>query len=973
MKKKSSVTAIALLSLCSVATASFFQAFAQEAAVQNKSDSSVNAKSAEPSSVNANQTPWLYENSEIPVHKDWTFGELSNGLRYAVKKNRVPVGQVSIRVRVDAGSLHENDDELGYAHLVEHLAFRGSTYVKDGEAKRIWQRFGVSFGSDSNAQTTPTQTVYQLDIPNAGGDVFSESMKILSGMIRNPGLSEKAVAAEKLIVQAEKREGDGAQRRVSNAMRHHFFQGQRLSQRQTIGTVATLQKATASGLKAFHQRWYRPEKTVIVISGDVEPEIMASMIAQYFSDWRVEGQGAQQPDFGQPTPNQDGTIDQIAAVITEDDVPSSVTLLYARPWFLKADTIAYNEQLFINTIAELILNRRLESVARYSKDFWAANIDRDDISRSADATYLSIRPSTDDWEKAVKAVRSILQDAIETPPSQADIDREVQTYADAIKTYINSYPFENSSAQVDDIVRAVDIRESVAHPDTLAVVFNNMRAKFTQENILKATQNIFDAPVRRAVFVGSKRKNDTQTRLANALSALVSADSSARLADKPVDLDALPNLGQPGSLVDSVPIDEFGTEILRLSNGVRALIQPNKAEADQVRVLVRFGNGYQSVEPKDGAALWAGPLILQANGLGDLRQEQLDQLSISKRLSLNFGITNDAFEFTAATRPDDLEGQLHLIAAKISQPAWDSAPVNRIKLIIKQNEASANLSAQSVLRRDLDYLLKSKDLRWKSPQGKELDAFNADQFRKTWEPLLKEGPIEVIVFGDFERAKLITALEKTFGALAPREAKSPTLAAQTISFPKANKSSDTLFHRGPKDQAAAVLGWPTGGGTDLIRNGRHLEILSSIVRDRLFERFRSEEAASYSPDVFSSWPKSFDQGGFILGFAQVQPKNVERFFAIAREIAQDLKAMPISPDELQRAVEPLKQRLERSSTGNSFWIREMKGVSFDRSVLQQLSTLYSDYINATPQDIQALAQQYLMNENMWTLQILPQK
>lgn len=968
MKKKSSVTAITLLSFCSFAIASSFQASAQETVVQTNSDASVNS-----TSESANETPWLYENSEIPVHKDWTFGELSNGLRYAVKKNRVPVGQVSIRVRVDAGSLHENDDELGYAHLVEHLAFRGSTYVEDGEAKRIWQRFGVSFGSDSNAQTTPTQTVYQLDIPNAGGEVFSDSMKILSGMIRNPGLSEKAVEAEKLIVQAEKREGDGAQRRVSNAIRQHFFQGQRLSQRQTIGTVATLQKATAAGLKAFHQRWYRPEKTVIVISGDAEPETMASMIEQYFADWKVEGQGAEQPDFGQPTSTENGDINQIASVIVEDDVPNSVTLLYARPWFLKADTIVYNEQLFINTIAELILNRRLESVARYSKDFWAASIERDDISRSADATYLSIRPSTDDWEKAVKAVRAIIQDAIETPPSQADIDREVQTYADAIKTYINSYPFENSAAQVDDIVRAVDIRESVAHPDTVAVFFNNMRDKFTQENILKSTQNIFDAPVRRAAFVGSKSRNDTQMRLANALNVKVNADTSARLADKPVGLDALPDLGKPGTLAGSITIDKFGSEILQLSNGVRALIQPNKAEADQVRVLVRFGNGYQSVDPKDGAALWAGSLILQSNGLGDLRQEQLDQLSISKRLSLNFGITNDAFEFTAATRPDDLEGQLHLIAAKITQPAWDPAPVNRIKLIIKQNEASANLSAQSVLRRDLEYLLKSKDLRWKSPQGKELDAFNADQFRETWEPLLKEGPIEVIVFGDFERAKLIASLEKTFGAIAPRETKSPTVAARTISFPKANKGSDTLFHRGPKDQAAAVLGWPTGGGTDLIRNSRHLEILSSILRDRLFERFRSEEAASYSPDVFSNWPKSFDQGGFVLGFAQVQPQNIERFFAIAREIAQDLKTTPISQDELQRAVEPLKQRLERSSTGNSFWIREMKGVSYDRSVLTQLSTLYSDYINATPQDIQALAQQYLINENMWTLQILPQR
>jgi zinc protease len=155
--------------------------------------------------------PWLYEGSDVPVDTSWTFGELPNGLRYAVKKNDVPAGQVSIRVRIDAGALHENDDEQGFAHLIEHLSFRGSTFVPDGEAKRIWQRFGVTFGSDSNAQTTPTQTVYKLDLPNATPDKLDESIKIISGMIRNPRISDVALNAERAIVLAELREGGGAQ------------------------------------------------------------------------------------------------------------------------------------------------------------------------------------------------------------------------------------------------------------------------------------------------------------------------------------------------------------------------------------------------------------------------------------------------------------------------------------------------------------------------------------------------------------------------------------------------------------------------------------------------------------------------------------------------------------------------------------------------------------------------------------------
>ena len=113
-----------------------------------------------PRPVQTADDPWLYKNSDL-VHDDaWKFGRLPNGLRYAVRKNGVPPGQVSVRVRIDAGSLNEQESERGFAHLLEHLSFRGSTFVPDGESKRIWQRLGVTFGSDSNASTTFTETVY---------------------------------------------------------------------------------------------------------------------------------------------------------------------------------------------------------------------------------------------------------------------------------------------------------------------------------------------------------------------------------------------------------------------------------------------------------------------------------------------------------------------------------------------------------------------------------------------------------------------------------------------------------------------------------------------------------------------------------------------------------------------------------------------------------------------------------------------
>ena len=186
-------------------------------------------------------------------------------MRYAVRNNGVPPGQVSIRVRMDVGSMFETEDERGYAHLLEHLTFRGSEHIPDGEAKRIWQRFGVTFGSDSNAQTTPTQTVYQLDLPSVTPANLDESMKLLAGMVREPRISELVVAAERGVVMSELRESDGPQKRIADATNAHLFAGQLLGDRSPIGTTASLGKADATSVAAFHNRWYRPERAVVVI------------------------------------------------------------------------------------------------------------------------------------------------------------------------------------------------------------------------------------------------------------------------------------------------------------------------------------------------------------------------------------------------------------------------------------------------------------------------------------------------------------------------------------------------------------------------------------------------------------------------------------------------------------------------------------------------------------------------------------
>ena len=159
---------------------------------------------------------WLYRGSDIERDPAWRFGTLPNGLRFAVRRNALPAGQVSIRMRVDAGALHEQDAEQGWAHFVEHMVFHGTASFADREARHIWQQLGASFGSDTNASTGPGQTVYQLDLPKNDRASLDTSLHVLAEMASSALFDPAAIEAERRVVLAERERRNELSRRLGD-------------------------------------------------------------------------------------------------------------------------------------------------------------------------------------------------------------------------------------------------------------------------------------------------------------------------------------------------------------------------------------------------------------------------------------------------------------------------------------------------------------------------------------------------------------------------------------------------------------------------------------------------------------------------------------------------------------------------------------------------------------------------------------
>ena len=497
-----------------------------------------------------------------------------------------------------------------------------------------------------------------------------------------------------------------------------------------------------------------------------------------------------------------------------------------------------------------------------------------------------------------------------------------------------------------------------------------MQDRLTPANLLSATQRMFAGTPMRAILTTPTVQPGGEAALAAALGAPVKP-TRVMPPGAPVSFGALPKFGPPAAIASRASVGDIGLEVVTLSNGVRLLLFASPAEAGKAYVSVRFGRGMQALPADRPTVAWAGGAALIASGIGPLDQDALDRLTSGRQITMSFDIGEDAFRLGAVTRAADLDDQLKLLAAKLAHPRWDAAPVLRARAAIAAGQRTISASPTAVLSRELGARLHGGDPRWTPPTAVQIDALTPQAFRALWEPLLATGPIEVSVFGDVDAEKAIAAVAASFGALPPRSS-APIAAASASSQSLAPHAGRVvLSHRGPDDQAAAALAWPTAGGITDVYESRKLDILAAIFNNRLFERLRERDGASYSPNVSSDWPGIMTGGGSFVVTAQLAPPKLDLFFTLSRAIATELASTPVTADDLARTVGPTLQQIARASSGNAFWLGQLGGAAVDPNRLRAVATLQSDFARITPADLQETARRWLPADKSVEIAVLP--
>jgi len=897
--------------------------------------------------------PWLFQGSDLPVDKAWRFGVLPNGVRYAVRQNKYPANSLAIRVRIDAGALMERGDEKGYAHFIEHMTFRGTKSVPDGEGIRTWQRLGAAFGTDTNAFTNLTQTLYQLDLPKSDPPSMDTALHLLSEMVSGANFDPKLVDIERKVVTAERslRQTPLA-KRVQDTSKALILTGTRAATADLAGTDETLDAANADRLRAFYDRWYRPERAAVVIVGDADPAVLEDAIRRHFGEWSGRGTPPAEPDYGKPVAPK-----TMSAVITDPQAPNQLSLNWVTQHDDRPDTFAGESADLTRAIAVQVLSRRFARRAREGANFLGAGAGYGEQRHVQDTMTVAMAPKEGQWAQALSETYGILADAVATLPSQDEIDQVASSLEAGLQSAAAGAATTQSGSYANQLANAVSSGEVVEEPAFMLDLFEKQRKGLTPENVGAAMRAAIQGEAR-AMLLSPTPIEGGNDAFATALTQARAAKAQARTEEKHASLDDLGQPGAPGKIVWRSEIADLGVTRVRFDNGVEVDLRRNNNEQAGILVIALAGDGMTALDPKARNLLWTAPAIVQG-GVGPLDYGALERATAGKRLGLNFGVGERGFTWAGATTAVQLVDQLRLIDTAIREPRFDSKAFERIRDGFVQNYDSLYASPQSVFGALASQPMHGGDRRFAFPTRAEAKAVTPDAFRAFWQPLFANGARKVLIIGDIDTDAAIEAARQTFGAAVTKpQFKEPS--SHLALKPPAPMAAPLVFtHRGDPDQLLTASVWTTTGSLKDLKQLRALNIAAQIMQTRLYDRFRESEGGTYTPGVSNSQSEVFPNFGLFIAYSQLKAERLNDFEKATRDIAQDLTRSGPTADELTRALTPVVSGNDQRRKLNGYWAQMLQGDLDDPRYVTLLRTGVTGYQEVTAEQVKAVAKKWL--------------
>ncbi|MDO9567116.1 MAG: insulinase family protein [Candidatus Desulfaltia sp.] len=915
---------------------------------------------------------WPHEKSELFPDPSLVFGRLPNGFRYVLMENRTPKDRVSMHLNINVGSMHESDQQQGLAHFLEHMLFDGSTHFKPGELVKYFQSIGMKFGPDANAHTGYYETVYDMLLPKGDRQSLDKGLAVLKDFADGAIFPSSEIDRERRVVLAEKRTRDSESYRKFVSIMKFEFPEAKISKRFPIGLENFIKNADRKIFKSFYDTWYRPEKMILVMTGDFDAGSAALLIDKKFSALAVRASRLPEPDLGKI--NHKGI--KPFYHFEKETGNTTVSIEVIRKILQQPDSFDFQKRLLIKDIADQIVQNRLDIlVSKPDTPFTSASISSGIFGNQIESAEITAECSPENWEKTLALLEQTLRRSLKYGFTTAELERVKKDFISKLDSAVNKAQTRESGLLAREIIMHLNADMVFLSPeqrrDLLSPVVNFLTLKQAHDSFKESW-----APEHRLVLVTGNVELKTIDEKPKDLIIAAYNRSSMLDVSRPseINVPVFPYLPEPekkGEIISRVEILELGIVQVDFKNGVSLALKKTDFEADEVLVNLSFGLG-RTVEPLDKAGLAdLSAEVINESGLGRLKKDEIESALTGRNTDVNFFVNEDSFSFKGKTVSKEVQLLFRLLYAHLTDPGYMADAYKLSMERFRQKYLKLSSSIDGAMSLTGKRFLAGEDSRFGLPPYNIFNHLTLNDVKSWLGASLRHDKINISVVGVFDINAVVDLTSKYFGSLPERRDIYKQNMLRLPQFPAAQTFKINVATEIPK--GLVVVAYPTEDLWDIHRT-RLFSVLADIVSERLRERVREKLGAAYSFVAYNTSSRTYPGYGVFQTFVHVDPKEGNMVVGEVKKIISDLVVTGVNNEELRRAIKPTLTGIKDMLQNNYYWLNTV--LSGSKKHPQQLDwsrTIMDDYASITKEELSILAKQYLDNDKAAVIIVKPEQ
>ncbi|MCP3927144.1 MAG: insulinase family protein [Desulfobacterales bacterium] len=914
---------------------------------------------------------WLSE-VETDIDSDPTLiqGKLANGFRYFLKKNKKPKDRVSMHLVIEAGSMHEVENQRGLAHFLEHMLFNGSENFKPGELIKYFQKLGMDFGGDANAHTGFYNTVYDVVLPKGDKKSLSDGLLVLHDYANSALLLKSEIEKEKGIILSEKRERNSASFKTFEKVLNFELNNNLITRRIPIGTTSTIKNADRKKLKDYYDTWYRPEKMMIVMTGDFDVDEAKGLIEKKFQSLKER---ATRRDIG----NIEKVFHKGVLPFYHYESESAATnvkieILYNES--TKNDSVLKQRELLINYIGDSILQNRIKSITgKKDTPFSSAYVSSGSFLKRYKYATISAKTKSKDWEKSLLVIEQMLRTAQIYGFTNSEFQRVKKEILSYYINQVKSSKTRDSIGLSRSIIRSISEGNVYQSPNQELKLYELLIKNIDSTIVSRNFKNKWKKNHRLIMVTGNAKVKGSNKEVVSKIRGLYNKSLQVAvrkpIAKKDVVFPYIEDPLDDGKIRKRVFNKKLGIHTILFENGNVLNLKKTKYSENEILFNVIFGNG-KSTEPKNKPGITEIAVsVMNESGLNGLDRDSLERAFTGKNTSLSLISKETYFMLTGKSVSSELNLLFRLTYAYINDMGFRDDAFSHVLGKYKQSYEALQKTVDGVTALKANKFFAGNDRRFGFTDYKTISGYKLHELKSYLSDRLHETPFEVSIVGDFNIDEAILFGRKFIGTL-PKIKKKQLMADKMIVFPSGQIYEEKVKTKINKGKV--IISFPTADFWDIKRT-RRLSVLSAVLSNRLHDIIREKKSIAYSPYAYNSPSLAYKGFGYLKVVIGINPKDVSLVLNEVQKITDDLNKNGIREDEFRRALDPILTSIKDYRKKNSYWIRGvLTGSSRHPEKFIWSKSFLDDFKKIKLIEINKLARKYFDNKKQATFIVVPE-